>query len=150
MTPPGKLRVANPIAVRSLSVAGEPGREIVITIGKPRPEPDPSVWRCSFLVDGIPKARRRVAYGVDSLQAVQNAVEGARRVLQASGLACTWHGGLPGEIGLPRAIPSYEGSGLAEKIERYIERELKKFLRRAKARGLAGRAARPGSAESEP
>jgi hypothetical protein len=137
MATQGSLRVANPIAVRTLSVEGEPGREIRITIGKPRPEPDPSVWRCSFLVEGIARARRRVAYGVDALQAMQNAVEGARRALHASGVVCTWHGGLPGEIGLPRAIPSYEGSGLAEKIERYIERELKKFLRRAKARGLA-------------
>ena len=134
MAPTGTPRVANPIAVRRLSVVGEPGREVVITLGKPRAELKTPTFRCSFLVEGIPKARRRVAYGVDSLQALQNAIEGARRVLERAGLVCTWHGGQPGEIGLPRAIPTYEGSGLAEKIERYIERELKKFLRMAKAR----------------
>lgn len=128
-----KFHIANPIAVRRLAVVGEPEREIVITIGKPRPEPDPSVWMCSYLVEGIPKARRRIARGVDSLQALQMAIEGARCTLNASGVVCTWHDGEPGEIGLPRSVPSFEGSGFAEKIERYIGREAKKFARAAKA-----------------
>ncbi len=133
MTTPGHPRVANPIAVRRLSVVGEPDREVVLTFGKPRRGPEPSVWRCSFLVEGLAKPRRRVAYGVDSLQALQNAVEGARHLLHTTGLVLTWEGGAPGEIGLPRAIPSFEGSGFAQKIERYIERELKRFIRAAKA-----------------
>jgi hypothetical protein len=137
-----KPRVANPIAVRRLSVVGEPGREIVITLGKPRPEPDPSVWMCSFLVEGIPKARRRVARGVDSLQALQNAIEAARHLLNTCGVVCTWHGGEPGEIGLPRPVPTFEGSGFAERIERYIDREMKKFLDLAKARSKARQAGR--------
>jgi hypothetical protein len=129
----GKSHIANPIAERRFAVVGEPEREIVITIGKPRPESDPSVWMCSYLVEGIPKARRRIARGVDSLQALQMAIEGARYTLSASGLVCIWHDSEPGEIGLPRSVPSFEGSDFAEKIERYIDRELKKFARVAKA-----------------
>ena len=129
-----KPRVANPIAVRRLSVEGEPCREVVVTIGKPRPEPDPSVWRCSFLVEGIPGARRRVARGVDALQALQNAIEATRRTLAASGLVLTCEGCEPGEIGFPRPVPSYPGTGFAEKIERYIDRELKKLFRAARAK----------------
>lgn len=132
-----KPRVANPIADRRLSVAGAPGREIVITVGKPRPAPEPETWACSYLVEGLPNVRRRVAYGGDSLQALQMAIEGARQVLLSSGLVLVWDGGEPGEIGLPRSIPTFEGSGFREKIEQYIERELKKFLRMAKARSDA-------------
>ncbi|MFT3771412.1 MAG: hypothetical protein QM820_38855 [Minicystis sp.] len=113
---------------------------IVVTIGKPRPEPDPSVWRCSYLVEGLPKEQRRVAHGVDALQAFQNAIQLARNELLASGLVLAWAGGEPGDIGFPRLVPSYPGSGFAEKIERYIERELKKFIVQAKARSDARRA----------
>jgi hypothetical protein len=135
----GKPRVANPIAVRRYDVIGEPGRQVIVTIGKPRPEPDPSVWMCSFLVDGIPKARRRIAHGVDALDALQNAIEATRRALKKSGLTLALEGCEPGEIGIPRPVPSYRGSGLAEKIERYIDREEKKFLRRAIARAEASK-----------
>jgi hypothetical protein len=135
-----KARVANPIAVRRLSVEGEPQRAVVVTIGKPRPEPDPSVWRCSFLVEGIPGGRRRVARGVDGLQALLNAIEATRRTLVTSGLVLTCQGCEPGEIGLPRPVPSYPGTGFAEKIGRYIDRELKKLFRAAGDKNAARRA----------
>ncbi len=134
MATPSKRRVANPIAERRLAVVGEPAREVVITIGKPRPEADPSVWRCSFLVEGIPDARRRVAHGADSLQALQCAVQGAKATIEAAGVVCTW-GTEPGDIGIPRTVPTFEGSGFAQRIERYIDRELKRFVRIARARG---------------
>lgn len=34
--------VANPIAVRRYGIVGEPEREVVLTIGEPRPDPDPA------------------------------------------------------------------------------------------------------------
>jgi hypothetical protein len=138
-----KPRVANPIAVRCYAVTGQPGGQVIVTIGKPRPERDPSVWRCSFLVEGIPRARRRVARGVDALDALQNAIHATRRSLKESGLSLALEGCEPGDIGIPRAVPSYRGSGLAEKIESYIDREEKKFLERAMARAAARRAAPP-------
>jgi hypothetical protein len=61
------------------------------------------------------------------------AIEGARFTLKTAGLVCTWQNGEPGEIGLPRSIPTFEGSDFAAKIERSIDRELRKFARRAKA-----------------
>lgn len=137
MTSKPKSRVANAVAGRRLSVAGEPDREIVITIGKPRPEPDPSVWECSYLVEGIPNARRKLSHGVDSLQAFQNAIQGVRNDLIASGLVLTWEGGEPGEVGFPRNVPTFEGSGFREKIERYMDRELEEFVRMAQARSKA-------------
>jgi len=137
MATQGKPRIANPTATRRLSVVGEPDRAIVITIGKPRPEADPSVWRCSYLVEGVPNARRRFAHGADSLQALQMAIEAAKYRIEASGLVCTWADGEAGDIGVPRTVPTFEGSGFAQKIGCIIDRELKKFARVAKARSDA-------------
>jgi hypothetical protein len=130
------------IAERRLSVVGEPDREIVITIGQPY-RSEPEGWACSYAVTGLPTGGSGVVYGADSLQALQNAIEGARVALKASRLVCTWGGGVRGEVGLPRAVPTFEGSGFREKIERYIDREVRKFVRMAKARHRRRSAARP-------
>lgn len=124
-------RIPNPTAVRRLAVAGDVDREIVITIGKPRLDPAGD-WRCSYLVEGVPKARRRFAHGIDPLQALQQAIEGARQTISASGILCTWLDGEPGDIGIPRTVPSFAWSGFSQRIERYIERELKRFARAAR------------------
>jgi hypothetical protein len=131
MVAPRKVRVAHPVAIRRYEVIGEPGRQVVVTVGKPRAEGDGSVWRCSFLVAGIPKGRRLVARGVDALDALQNAIHATRRMLKESGLGLALEGCEPGDLGIPRPVPSYRGSGLAERIEGYIDREEAEFLRRA-------------------
>jgi hypothetical protein len=128
------------IAERRLSVVGEPDREIVITIGQPYPT-QPEGWACSYAVAGI-EGGSGITYGVDSLQALQSAIEAVRVTLKASRLVCTWSGGVPGEIGLPRTVPTFEGSGFREKIERHIDREVRKFVRWAKARRRTRRAPR--------
>jgi hypothetical protein len=118
-------RVANPIAIRRFTVADEPGREVVLTIGKPRPDPKPGgAWMCSVLIEGIPKERRRRIYGADAIQALQLALTYARHQLDASGLALTWldpHA--PGDIGLPFAAPSTWGIYFQRRIEHYIEQQ---------------------------
>lgn len=120
-------RVANPIAVRRFTVVDEPGREIVLTIGKPRPDPrsEGRDWMCSVLIEGIPKARRRRIRGVDALQALQLATRYARRELDASGLALTWlEEGEPGNLGLPLAVPDCYGVHFQHRIERYVEEQV--------------------------
>src|SRR4051812_34965752 len=109
-------RIANVIASRRLAVVGEPTREVVLRLGKPRPEADSTVWMCSFLVEGIPNERRRIARGADSLQALQCAIQAAKITIAESGVVCTWNTE-PGDIGIPGTIPTYEGSGLAQKID---------------------------------
>ena len=71
------------------------------------------------------------------MQALQNALEATRRTLAASGLVLTGEGCEPGETGFPRPVPSYPGSGLAEKVGQYIDRALKRFRRAAKAKRAA-------------
>jgi hypothetical protein len=131
-------RIASPIAERRLAVVGEPGREIVIVVGKPRLDPDPTGdWRCSSLVEGLPEARRRYAHGIDSLQALQMAIEAARAAIGAAGLVCTYPGGEPGDLGIPRTIPTFGGAGrdFAPRVERYLDRELKRLATRVKRDG---------------
>ena len=121
-------RIANVIASRRLAVVGQPAREVIIRLGKPRPEADPSVWMCSYLVEGIPDERRRTARGADSLQALQCAIQAAKVTIAESGIVCTWNTE-PGDIGIPGTIPTYEGFGFAQRIEQLIEREVEAFTR---------------------
>lgn len=132
-------RVAKPIAVRRLAVVGEPGRELIVTIGKPRPDPKPGGdWMCSFLVEGLPRTRRRAAHGVDALQALLMAVEGVRATLDASGLQLAWEGGEPGDTGIPRTVPLFYGLDFAQKIGRHIDREIQEHAQAAEASSERG------------
>lgn len=115
---------------RRYSVVGDPGRIVIVSIGAPRLDPDPTGdWMCLFSVD----ATQAVAHGVDALQALLNAIEGARVALDASGLSpsLVWAGGEPGLTGLPRTVPFFFGRAFAEKLERYIDQELEAFAARA-------------------
>lgn len=119
-------RIANAIAVRRFSVAGKPGREVVLTIGKPRPDPrsEGRDWMCSVLIEGIPKERRRRICGIDAIQALQLALKYARLELDASGLDITWldpHA--PGDFGLPFSAPDSWGLPFQRRIEHYIEHQ---------------------------
>jgi hypothetical protein len=118
-------RVANPIAVRRYGVAGEPGREVVLTIGKPRASRGD--WACSVLIEGIPKERRRRIYAVDAVQAMQLPMVYARHELDASGLRLTFLDGEPGDVGLPLPITDCWGLELQRKLERHMDREIKRL-----------------------
>ncbi|MFT3768499.1 MAG: hypothetical protein QM820_23885 [Minicystis sp.] len=122
-------RVANPVAVRRFSVVGGAGREVVLTIGKPRRDPRPGGdWVCTVLIEGIPNERRWRAPGVDAVQALQIALEDARRELDASGLPLTWlDEGEPGDLGLPLSAPTGFGLSFQQRVERYIERQLREM-----------------------
>jgi hypothetical protein len=117
-------RIANPIAVRRFAVVGEAGREVVLTIGKPRRDRRPGGdWICTVLIEGTPSERRWRAPGVDAVQALQIAMEDARRELDASGLPLTWvDEGEPGDLGLPLAAPTGYGLHFQQRVERFIER----------------------------
>jgi len=145
-------RIANPIAVRRYDVAGEPGRQIVLTIGKPRASRGD--WACSVLIEGIPRERRRLIYGVDAVQAMQLAMVYARHELDASGLSLTFMEGEPGDVDLPLPVTGCWGLEFQRKLERHMEREIKRlneavamFLRARDAR-LAREQARRGEPSS--
>lgn len=117
-------RVANPIAVRRFAVEGHPGREVVLTIGKPRKMGD---WACSVSIEGIPKPIKVRVFGVDALQAMLLAADYARRALDATGLPLTWLDGEPGDVGIPFAVPTGYGLDFQRRLERYVARAYERF-----------------------
>jgi hypothetical protein len=141
-------RIANPIAVRRYGVDGEPGCEVVLTIGKPQKDPRlTKTWTCAVRIEGIPKQKHHRGYGADAVQALQDAMVCARRELDASGLRLTWLGGEPGALGLPLPAPMGWGLAFQQRIERYIQRE---SLKHARALAAAGEAKMKRRARRKP
>jgi hypothetical protein len=123
------MTAKRPLIERVYLVAGEPGRKVVLTIGRPRPWR--SDWACLVRVEGIPdlpKARELVP-GIDPLQALQLALVQARRMLDASGLPflLRGEGDPPGDVGIPLPAPTTHGFEFQRRMERYMERESKRF-----------------------
>lgn len=115
-------RIANPIAVRRFFVVDQPDREVVLSLGKPRPYRGD--WACSVLIEGVPGERRRRIRGADALQALQLALEHARRALDAAGLPLTqFEHGEPGDLGLPSSAPTGYGVAFQHRCEQMMERE---------------------------
>jgi Domain of unknown function (DUF6968) len=114
----------SPTAVRRYSVEGEPDRTIVLKIGQPIP---PSYskgdWCCPVLIEGLGDDEIKYAYGIDGIQALQQAMAYARKELHASGLPITWLDNEPGELGLPRTIESAYGLWFQNRLEHIIETE---------------------------
>src|SRR4051812_41716417 len=98
------VQIEEAIAERRLSVVGEPEKTVLLTIGKPRPDPRGD-WVCPVHVQGISESQQHNGYGVDAVQALLNGLEAARYVLDRSGLTLTWIGGEPGDVGVPRQVP---------------------------------------------
>jgi hypothetical protein len=98
---------------------------VVLTIGKPRP--GNGGWVCRIRIHGIPKGRAH-ATGEDPLQAMQLAIVQARRMLDASGLPLLRYADSePGDVGIPLPVPDTLGFAFQRKLERYVERESKRF-----------------------
>jgi hypothetical protein len=116
----------NPCIFRVYTVAGEPENQVVVlTIGKPRP--GRGAWTCRIRIEGIPKGRS-YSIGEDPLQAMQLAIVQARRMLDASGLPLLYcENGVPGDVGIPLPVSDRHGFEFQRKLERYVEREGKRF-----------------------
>ena len=90
---------ARVIIERVLSVDGEPGRIVIVTIYEPEPDREAGEgWLCELRLQGALRQRDR-AHGRDALDALIHAIQGARKFLDDSGLSLTWAGGEPGDHG---------------------------------------------------
>ena len=122
--------LGRPIARRTLTEDGVTGREIVISIGLPRPyRPSKNGdWECPFLIEGIGEPKVETACGVDSLQALILAIEGVRVRLEQSGRNFFW---LDPNIGvdIPPYVPTVWGKRLVERVSLAIEREIVRVWR---------------------
>lgn len=119
------MKPRSPFIFRVYTVAGEPDRQVVLAISKPRPALGD--WACRVRILGIPNGREDVSGG-DPLQAIQLAILRARRMLDASGLPLLWLAdGVPGDVGIPLPVPTGNGFAFQRKLERYIERKDREF-----------------------
>ena len=98
--------VGEVIATRSLNLADEKDRVVVVLIGRPRQFPDSTDYYCPFQITGIGSERVKYAGGVDPVQALQLALLKAGADLYAldrkTGGRLRWDGGEPGDLGFPK------------------------------------------------
>src|SRR5262249_15629501 len=94
------------IPTRELSTAGRPPRRVTVRMGYPRQEPTGD-WVCPFQISGIGKQRVNAGHGVDAFQAIQNALEGIRFVIEDSGRELSWLDS--GQHWFPRFVPQVLG-----------------------------------------
>lgn len=117
---------SNPIANRRYS--SDSGKTVVAAIFSPRQRTSEQ-WTCRFRIDGLVQAVDEDAYGVDSMQALQMALEGVRVRLRDCGEVMTFLEGEPGDLGIARPIPLGYGLELYERLERLVDDEVTRAVR---------------------
>jgi hypothetical protein len=120
-----KSRLGSVIASRVLTQMGPQLQQIIVSIGRPRRR-SKAEWECPFLVDGLEGSAVQTAGGVDSMQALQMAIEGVRVNLERSGHRFVW---LERETGseIPRYVPTQYGPRFEARLNRMIEYQAKRF-----------------------
>jgi hypothetical protein len=98
------------MATRGLQVLGEPGREVLVKLGRPRPAvdaPESGEYFCPFQITGIGDERVRYAAGVDAFQAIELTLKliGAylRRLNGEAGGKLRWGCDANGGLGFPES-----------------------------------------------
>jgi hypothetical protein len=116
------------------------GTVVRVSLGAPRPVTDGADWECPFRIHGSGISRVEFGYGIDSMQALSDALQGIRVRLDESGLALGWKFG-PGrhdiwhdETGFARSIPLVLGAALSRRLERLFFREIRLETQRLKRR----------------
>ena len=130
MTPTRRTRLGTVIATRVFSVAR--GRDVVLRIGRPRRSGKD--WLCPFRIGTF---HVQYAHGIDALQALQLALEGARIIALHWDEELSWFG-LP-DLGMTRSVPLVLPAQSVRRLNRAIDRELELWGRAVRRRVLAGK-----------
>ncbi len=75
-----------------------------------------------------------LAYGVDSMQALQEALSGIRVTLERSGKRFSWVGGAAAELSFPKHVPWGFGVRFAKRLDRLIDSETDAFAKSVEKR----------------
>ena len=129
------VRVGVPQVVSRLE-GGDAATEAMGPLAIYLADPQDTDWRCPYQVAvaaQVPSAEQgpvfteppEWAFGVDSMQALQLALEHIHRVLRGRGLS--WLGGEPGLTGFTRSVPISFGTPLVQHLDALIETETDRF-----------------------
>jgi len=127
-----RLSLGDIIATRRLTSVGKLARHVTVRVGRPR-RVGVGEWACPVQFTGLPEPLQISGRGVDSCQALVDALQGVHYTLERSGMRFSW-AGIEGETGFPRSVPYGFGLVLAARINAYIDRELGRFVQAAKRR----------------
>jgi hypothetical protein len=128
----GRLRLGKVIATRRLIIVGERPRPVTVRIGRPR-RVRVGEWACPVEFSGLGELQGVAGRGVDSCQALVDALAGIHYSLAESGYKFSWSS-VDGETGFPRAVPYGFGPEFAARVRQHIDRELERFIRATKRR----------------
>lgn len=131
------------IAVRQLAIAGAPEASVRVRLGKPRKDRATGDYFCPFVIQGLGKEEVQQAWGIDSMQALQSAMQAIRFALAPHAKKLAWVGSPADGLGFPMTIPELFGTKFSRRLEGLVERETNRFgraLERAhKQRAAKGR-----------
>ncbi|HYD46948.1 MAG TPA: hypothetical protein VEB21_01305 [Terriglobales bacterium] len=114
-------------------------RPVQVRIGFPAPARRD--WRCPYQIVGLGSRRVRYAYGVDSMQALQMALEAVAIELRPHRSQLSWLNTL-GLTGLYRPVPIGFGPKFAEQLEERIQKATETVARRLESRATRAPVAR--------
>jgi len=123
------------IAERELVRRDVPGGRVMVRIGCPQPDPEcphGRDWRCPFEIVGLDDDSIQYGHGVDSFNALQNALIGIRALLLRSKIPLRRELTKTNDIGFPMSAPIAYGLRFQWKLERYMKAEVKKRGREAR------------------
>jgi hypothetical protein len=86
------------IAERRLKVLGSDSG-VRVRVGKPRKSRATGDSFCPFIIEGLGDGKVRRAWGVDSMQALQNVQQAIRAELDAQAVTLRWEAGQDGWLG---------------------------------------------------
>ncbi len=124
------VRLGTVIASRTLQRGTD---DVVVRLGQPRRSGKD--WLCAFQIRGLGDDAAKRVYGVDSMQALQLAIEVIRATLLARGDDLAWLD-LP-DVGFGRGVPVFLGKRRVARLNRAIDREIALWSRAATRRGTA-------------
>ena len=128
-------RLGKVVATRQLRTADRERRKVIVRLGQPRREPDGS-WICPFQITGLGRLRVNAGHGVDAFQAIHNALEGIRIMLEEGRRKLTW--GDIGHHGFPRYVLPWFGKVFEQRITTIFDREVIRFVRKLERRYKSG------------
>ena len=116
------------------------GKVVRVSLGVPRAGTDDADWECPFRISGAGITRVESGRGIDSMQALTDALQFIRVLLDESGLALGWKMGAGRgdiwheETGFARSIPIVLGPALSRRLERLFFREIRLETQRLERR----------------